>query len=103
MLSCEGIGCVIRECREDVLLGMIKLLSPWSRVTGRASRSLVRGRVKDDRVVREGAILGGRRRTQSVCRFASSKLFEEGLIMWTGAARKFAVPKLATKVKKAIK
>jgi hypothetical protein len=36
---------------------MIKLVSPWSRVLGRASRSLVRGRVKDERAFSEGAIL----------------------------------------------
>ncbi len=53
----DGIGCVIREWSDDVLLGMIKLLSFWSRVLGRASRSLVRGRVNDVCVLKEGAIL----------------------------------------------
>lgn len=35
---------------------MIRLLSPWSRVVGRASRSLVRGRVKEVCAVSEGAM-----------------------------------------------
>ena len=48
---------MILEWREDVLLGIIRLLSLWSRVLGRASRSLVRGRVKDVCVLNEGAIL----------------------------------------------
>ena len=56
-LSEDGIGCVILEWREDVLLGIIRLLSLWSRVVGRASRSLVRGRVKDVCVLKEGDIL----------------------------------------------
>lgn len=54
--SDEGIGCVILECSEEVRLGMKRLLSAWSRVTGRASRSLVRGRVKEACAVSEGAM-----------------------------------------------
>lgn len=50
------MGCVILECSDDVRLGMIRLLSPWSRVVGRASRSLVRGRVKEVCAVSEGAM-----------------------------------------------
>lgn len=53
-LSVEGIGWVMREWREEVRLGMMRLLSPWSRVLG---RSLVRGRVNDEWALREGAIL----------------------------------------------
>ena len=56
-LSEDGIGWVILEWRDDVLLGIMRLLSLWSRVLGRASRSLVRGRVKDVCVLKEGAIL----------------------------------------------
>lgn len=58
MFRVEGIGCVIREWSEDVRLGMMRLLSPWSRVLGRASRSPVRGLVKDEWALREGAIVG---------------------------------------------
>jgi hypothetical protein len=47
MLSVEGIGWVMRECSDDVRLGIIK--SAWSRVGG---RSLVRGRK-----LKEGAIV----------------------------------------------
>jgi CO dehydrogenase/acetyl-CoA synthase beta subunit len=46
MLRVDGIGWVMREWRDEVRLGMIRLASA-SRVTGRASRSLVRGRVKE--------------------------------------------------------
>ena len=55
MLRVEGIGWVMREWRDDVRLGMTRLLSPWSRVPGRPSP--VRGRVKDEWAVREGAIV----------------------------------------------
>lgn len=51
----EGIGWVMRECRDDVRLGMTRLLSPWSRVLGRPSP--VRGRVKDEWAVRDGAMV----------------------------------------------
>lgn len=40
MFKVEGSGCVILECSEEVLLGMMRLLSPWL-VDG---RSPVRGR-----------------------------------------------------------
>lgn len=47
---------MIRECSEEVRLGMIRLLSAWSRVPGRPSRSPVRGRTKEVCVLSEGAI-----------------------------------------------
>ncbi len=47
----------MREWREEVRLGMMRLLSAWSRVPGRPSRSPVRGRWKEEWVFREGAIL----------------------------------------------
>lgn len=50
----DGIGWVILEWRDEVRLGIIRLLSLWSRVTG---RSLVRGRVKEAGAVREGCML----------------------------------------------
>jgi hypothetical protein len=59
MFSVDGIGCVIRECREDVLLGMIKFWSVWSRVPGRPSRSPVLGRTNDEWLFNEGPILTG--------------------------------------------
>ena len=58
--SVEGIGCVILEWRDEVRLGMIKALSPWSRVSlvlGRPSRSPVRGLVKEEWALREGGML----------------------------------------------
>lgn len=55
-LSVEGIGCVMREWRDEVRLGIIKLLSCWSRVPGR-SPFPVRGRWNDEWVFRDGAIL----------------------------------------------
>ena len=58
--SVEGMGCVILEWRDEVRLGMIKALSPWSRVSlvlGRPSRSPVRGLVKDEWALREGGML----------------------------------------------
>ena len=57
MFNVDGIGCVIRECREDVLLGMIKFWSVWSRVPGRPSRSPVLGRTNDEWLFNEGPIL----------------------------------------------
>jgi hypothetical protein len=56
MWRVDGIGCVMREWRDDVRLGMMRLLSA-SRVTGRASRSLVLGRVKEACGLREGGML----------------------------------------------
>lgn len=56
MFNVEGMGCVIRECSEEVRLGMIRLLSAWSRVPGRPSRSPVRGRTNEACVLSEGAI-----------------------------------------------
>jgi hypothetical protein len=47
----------MRECREDVLLGMIRLVSPWSRVPGRPSRSLVRGRTKEEWLLSDGPMI----------------------------------------------
>lgn len=52
MLRVEGIGCVMRECREEVRLGMTSEAS-WSRVMG---RSLVEGRTKEEWSLREGAM-----------------------------------------------
>lgn len=48
---------MMRECSDEVRLGMMRFWSLWSRVTGRASRSLVRGLVKEVWVVREGAMV----------------------------------------------
>lgn len=54
----DGMGCVMREWRDEVRLGMMRLLSAaWSRVPGRPSRSPVRGRWNDEWVLRDGAIL----------------------------------------------
>lgn len=47
----------MRECSEDVRLGMTRLWSFWSLVLGRPSRSPVRGRTKEVCVLREGAIV----------------------------------------------
>lgn len=47
------MGWVILECSEEVRLGIMRLLSIFSRVTG---RSLVLGRVKEVCAVREGAM-----------------------------------------------
>jgi hypothetical protein len=58
MLRVEGIGCVMRECSEEVRLGISRFWSgPWSRVLGLPSRSLVRGRVKEEWVFNEGGIM----------------------------------------------
>lgn len=55
MFRVEGIGCVMRECKDDVRLGMTSELSPWSpRVTG---RSRVEGRTNDGWSLNEGAIV----------------------------------------------
>ncbi len=51
------MGCVMRECREEVRLGITRDWSFWSRVPGRPSRSPVRGRTKEVCVLREGAIV----------------------------------------------
>ncbi len=48
---------MIREWSDEVRLGMMRLLSCWSRVPGRPSRSPVRGRWKDEWVFKDGAIL----------------------------------------------
>jgi hypothetical protein len=56
MLRVDGMGWVMREWRDEVLLGMMRLLSA-SRVTGRASRSPVRGRVNDAWVLSEGGMM----------------------------------------------
>jgi hypothetical protein len=55
MLRVDGIGCVMREWRDEVRLGMMRLLSA-SRVTGRVSRSPVRGRVNEAWVLSEGGM-----------------------------------------------
>lgn len=47
------MGCVMREWREEVRLGMTRELS-WSRVAG---RSRVGGRTKEECSLRDGAIL----------------------------------------------
>lgn len=49
----EGIGWVIRECKDEVRLGITRELSAWSLVTG---RSRVDGRTKDEWSLSEGAI-----------------------------------------------
>lgn len=52
MFKVDGIGCVIRECSEDVRLGIVRD-SACSRVAG---RSLVVGRTKEARSRNEGAM-----------------------------------------------
>lgn len=52
MFNVEGIGCVIRECSEDVRLGIVSD-SACSRVAG---RSLVVGRTNEARSRSEGAM-----------------------------------------------
>jgi hypothetical protein len=47
----------MRECREDVLLGMIRFWSVWSRVPGRPSRSPVRGRTKEEWLLSDGPMM----------------------------------------------
>jgi len=56
MFKVEGIGCVMREWREEVLLGITRFWSPWSRVPGRPSRSPVLGRTKEAWLLSEGAM-----------------------------------------------
>lgn len=51
------MGWVMRECSEEVRLGITRDWSVWSRVPGRPSRSPVRGRTKEVCVLREGAIV----------------------------------------------
>ena len=53
----DGINCVILEWSEEVRLGMTKAESARSRVAGRTSRSLVRGRTKEEWLFNEGAML----------------------------------------------
>lgn len=57
-LSVEGMGWVMRECSDEVRLGMsmVSFAALWSRVLGRASRSPVLGRVKEGWVVSEGGM-----------------------------------------------
>ena len=55
MVRVDGIGCVMREWRDEVLLGMINELSAWSRVEG---RSRVDGRMKMEWSLMEGAMAG---------------------------------------------
>lgn len=50
----DGIGWVIRECNDEVRLGITRELSTWSLVTG---RSLVEGRTKDEWSLSEGAMM----------------------------------------------
>ena len=50
----------MRECREEVLLGMIRLVSVWSRVPGRPSRSLVRGRTNEEWLLSDGPMIAVR-------------------------------------------
>jgi hypothetical protein len=47
----------MREWREEVLLGMIRFWSVWSRVPGRPSRSPVRGRTKEEWLLSDGPIV----------------------------------------------
>ena len=47
----------MRECREDVLLGIIRFWSVWSRVPGRPSRSPVRGRTKEEWLLSDGPMM----------------------------------------------
>lgn len=49
--SVEGIGWVMRECSDEVRLGMVSEGSPWSVVPG---RSRVDGRMKDGWSLRVG-------------------------------------------------
>src|SRR3954470_15358214 len=57
MFRVDGMGWVMRECSEEVLLGTIKFWSFWSRVPGRASRSLVRGRTKEEWLLSDGLMV----------------------------------------------
>jgi hypothetical protein len=52
------MGWVMRECSDEVRLGIIMAGSApaWSRVLGRPSRSPVRGRVNEGRVVRRDMV-----------------------------------------------
>lgn len=57
MLSVDGMGCVIREWREEVRLGIMRECSPWSRVVG-LSRSPFRVRGRGEKVsLSEGPML----------------------------------------------
>ena len=57
MLNAEGMGCVIREWREEVRLGIINECSPCSRVAG-LSRSPFRVRGRGEKVsLIDGAML----------------------------------------------
>lgn len=53
MFNVEGIGCVMREWRDDVRLGITSELS-WSLVEG---RSRVDGRTKEEWSLNEGAMV----------------------------------------------
>lgn len=53
-LRVEGIGCVIRECSDEVRLGTTSEFSPSPRVVG---RSRVDGRTKDEWSRRDGPIV----------------------------------------------
>ena len=48
---------MIRECRDEVLLGIIRFWSVWSRVPGRPSRSPVRGRTKEEWLLSDGPMM----------------------------------------------
>ncbi len=84
MFKVEGIGCVIRECREDVLLGITRFWSPWSRVAGRPSRSPVLGRTKEAWLLNEGAMIAEdqdtRVKSSYVCRFRSTRCLRGCLV-----------------------
>ena len=57
MLSVDGMGCVIREWREEVRLGIMRECSPRSRVVG-LSRSPFRVRGRGEKVsLSEGPML----------------------------------------------
>lgn len=53
----DGIGWVMRECREDVLLGMTREWSICSPVEGLLARSLVEGRINDEWLRSEGILV----------------------------------------------
>lgn len=67
------MGCVMRECREDVRLGIMRECSPWSVVAGLSDcLSRVRGRTKDVWSRREGPISVVSRRPKELERVNAS-------------------------------
>jgi len=74
------MGCVMRECREDVRLGIIKECSPWSLVAGLSDcLSRVRGRAKDVGSRSEGPIVVVNYRPEGLERVNASPPLDSGL------------------------